>query len=243
MYSRNRIYISDDQQEKLRQIRILVAGAGLGSVISECLLRLGIMNFTIIDFDKVELSNLNRQNYTHTDIGKYKVDTLYDRLHAINPEAKIKVHSICLETNNLADYLCDFDIAINTLDFNSEVPFQFDNYCIELDKPVIHPYNLGWASCVFVIDKGSQSIRDILTGRNKPEVEIVEFVLKKQQDLHELNWLKQALSIYLNEGEKLSPPQLAVASWITAGMCSRIAFEIVVGNKVETLPFLFFNTI
>jgi len=242
MYSRNRIYISDDQQEKLRQTRILVAGAGLGSVISECLLRLGILNFTIIDFDKVELSNLNRQNYTHADIGKYKVDTLYDRLHAINPEAKIKVHNICLEANNLADYLCDFDIAINTLDFTSEVPFQFDNYCIKLDKPVIHPYNLGWASCVFVIEKGSQSIRHILTGRNKPEVEIVEYILKKQKVLHELNWLEQALSTYLNERETQAPPQLSVGSWLTAGICAKIVFDFSIDNKIKVFPEIYLKT-
>ena len=62
-YSRNRIYISDEEQEKIRNVRILLGGAGIGSVIAECALRMGFEDIVIVDGDKVELSNLNRQNY------------------------------------------------------------------------------------------------------------------------------------------------------------------------------------
>jgi tRNA A37 threonylcarbamoyladenosine dehydratase len=69
MYRRNFLYISESNQEKIKNFRILIGGCGLGSVIAECALRLGFENLTVIDGDKVELSNLNRQNYTQKDIG------------------------------------------------------------------------------------------------------------------------------------------------------------------------------
>lgn len=71
-YSRNRIYISEEEQERIKHVRVLLGGADIGSVIVECALRFGFENITIVDGDKVEESNLNRQNYVHSDIGECK---------------------------------------------------------------------------------------------------------------------------------------------------------------------------
>lgn len=62
MYRRNFLYISEANQKRIKNFRIFIGGCGLGSVIAECALRLGFENLTVIDGDKVELSNLNRQN-------------------------------------------------------------------------------------------------------------------------------------------------------------------------------------
>ena len=105
MYRRNRIYISNDNQQKMKNCRLLIAGAGLGSVISECALRFGFENITIIDFDQVELSNLNRQNYVQNDIGKLKVEALVKRLKSINPNASINYH-YCLPWEKQSGCLC-----------------------------------------------------------------------------------------------------------------------------------------
>ena len=72
MYSRNRIYIKPDEQEKIKHFRVLLGGAGIGSIIAECALRMGFETITIIDGDKVEKSNLNRQNYRLEDVGNYR---------------------------------------------------------------------------------------------------------------------------------------------------------------------------
>ena len=64
-YSRNRIYISDEEQQRIKQVHILLGGAGIGSIIAECALRFGFENITIVDGDKVDESNLNRQNVSH----------------------------------------------------------------------------------------------------------------------------------------------------------------------------------
>ena len=90
MFIRNRIYISPEEQERIGRAKIFLAGAGLGSVIAECLLRIGFQNITNFDGDTVELSNLNRQNYTVSDIGKAKVEALKNRLKEINPLANME---------------------------------------------------------------------------------------------------------------------------------------------------------
>lgn len=64
-YSRNRIYVNESEQKLIKNYRILLGGAGIGSIIAECALRFGFENITIVDGDRVEESNLNRQNYTN----------------------------------------------------------------------------------------------------------------------------------------------------------------------------------
>ena len=71
MYSRNRIYIKPDEQEKIKHFRVLLGGAGIGSIIAECALRMGFETITIIDGDKVEkiVSNLFTNALKHTSPG------------------------------------------------------------------------------------------------------------------------------------------------------------------------------
>lgn len=243
MYRRNRIYINDANQQKIKDCRLLIAGAGLGSVISECALRLGFENITIIDFDEVELSNLNRQNYIQNDIGKLKVEVLTKRLRSINPDASINFHSVCLGKSNLDIYVKDFDIAINTIDFTSDAPFLFDEYCLLQNKLVLHPFNLGWAGCVFAIDNNSRKLLDIEGVSSGSENSIVKFILSNTQNEHNIKWLEDALCQYEQENTIESPPQLAAASWITAGICSKIAYDYATGKKIRILPEFYFLSV
>lgn len=243
MYRRNRIYITNENQQKIKNCRLLIAGAGLGSIISECALRLGFENITIIDFDKVELSNLNRQNYVHNDIGKLKVEALAKRLKSINPNASINYHSVCLGKSNLDSYVKEFDVAINTIDFTSDAPCIFDDYCLQQNKLILHPFNLGWAGCVFAIDNNSKKLADIDGVFTSSEKAIVKFILTNTRAKHNIKWLEDALHQFELEITNNPPPQLAVASWITAGICSKIAFDYATGSKILTLPDFYFLSV
>lgn len=112
-YSRNRIYVTPEKQRMIKDYRILLAGAGIGSIIAECALRFGFENITIVDGDVVELSNLNRQNYTVADIGKFKAEALKERLLEINPNANITAINIFIDENNIEELVKDADVAIN----------------------------------------------------------------------------------------------------------------------------------
>ena len=75
-YIRNNIHIKEEDQQRIKDFPVLIGGCGIGSYIAECLLRMGFENLTIADGDVVELTNLNRQNYTSKDIGIKKVFAL-----------------------------------------------------------------------------------------------------------------------------------------------------------------------
>jgi len=131
-YARNTIHIDEQDQHLIKDYKILIAGCGIGSYIAECLLRLGFENLTIVDGDFVELSNLNRQNYTERDIGRNKAIVLQKRLLEINPDAKIEAIDEYITMENLRNLRIDHKVSINALDFSTDVPFIFDNICCQL---------------------------------------------------------------------------------------------------------------
>ena len=134
----------------------MLGGAGIGSVIAECLVRFGFETITLVDGDVVELSNLNRQNYVETDIATPKVAALKNRLIAINSKANITTHACFITPDTVQDFVTGHAIAINALDFTSEVPLLpllFDRICQQHAVPVLHPYNLGWGALVIVLSE------------------------------------------------------------------------------------------
>src|ERR1700733_7996174 len=83
--ARNEGYISADVQDRLRSLRILIAGCGIGSSFAELIVRMGAENITLVDGDLVSDTNLNRQFYNAGDVGKSKSQSLFSRLRDINP--------------------------------------------------------------------------------------------------------------------------------------------------------------
>ncbi|WP_281310186.1 HesA/MoeB/ThiF family protein [Flavobacterium flavigenum] len=243
-HERNRLYINKEDQELIKKTHILLAGAGIGSVIAECLLRLGFETLTIIDGDTVELSNLNRQNYTEKDISTDKAEALKERLLLINSEAKITIHNCFLTTDNVGQYIKDHKIAINALDFTSDVPLLFDSLCQKKNIPVLHPYNLGWAALVLVISK--KSGLHILEKQNERfnELNVVDYVSNYMRNSgNPQEWLEEIVDRYKKEKKKLPPPQLSVASWQAAAVCTSISFDIATNKSVKTFPEFYFTTI
>lgn len=86
-------YLKPEAQKKLGSAIIGIAGAGgLGSNVAAHLVRSGVKNFVIADFDRVEASNLNRQFFFHDQIGKLKVDALSENLLRIVPDINLKLY-------------------------------------------------------------------------------------------------------------------------------------------------------
>ncbi|MDO4534558.1 MAG: sulfur carrier protein ThiS adenylyltransferase ThiF [Clostridium perfringens] len=103
--------------EKLKNAKVAIAGCGgLGSNIAISLARVGIGNLIICDFDIVEPSNLNRQQYFVSDIGKFKVCALEDILLKINPFINIEKKKVYLDERNIEKILKDSDIVIEAFD-------------------------------------------------------------------------------------------------------------------------------
>lgn len=242
-YIRNRIYISEKEQQQLKKYKIFLAGSGIGSVIAECALRLGFENITIADGDNVELSNLNRQNYIDKNIGTAKTESIKKRLLKINPNANITTHNLYLTESNIEQILAGHDVAINALDFHSNAPFVFDELCQKSKIPALHPYNIGWAALLFIImPTGAElaSVSDEYTGFEK---KAVNFFLNKM-DVEQRKWVEDVLTEYANETIKQSPPQLSVASWLLGGLCTSVIYRFATGKDVKRFPdFYFLSTL
>ena len=105
------------QLEALHKARVAVVGlGGLGSNIAVALTRLGVGHLYLYDFDKVELSNLNRQYYFLDDIGKYKADALVAHLRQINPYADFHAQVVRITPDNMPTLLGDCDLICEALD-------------------------------------------------------------------------------------------------------------------------------
>lgn len=103
--------------ERLKKAHVGIAGlGGLGSNTACALARNGIGKLTIADFDRVELSNINRQLYTLADIGKPKTQALTSILGGINPFCRIESHNVKITEENCADIFKDCDIICEAFD-------------------------------------------------------------------------------------------------------------------------------
>ncbi|CAL2083576.1 ThiF family protein [Tenacibaculum sp. 190524A02b] len=246
LYKRNYLYVSDEDQIQLKNFPVLIAGAGLGSNIAENLIRIGFENLTIVDGDIVEITNLNRQNYTYEDVGVHKVDVLYKRLKTINPNINLKPIAQFITPDNLTEIIKECKVVINAIDFENNMSIHLDDFCMEHDIIILHPYNLGLAGAVCVIDKTSLNFRDIQKNKKSfSELDVVKYFLSYLRFWDEpQEFLEDILNNYLSDDNKEpSPPQLGIASSLVAAMCTSLIYKICTRKPVKKFPeFYFINT-
>lgn len=243
-YNRNRIYIQPDEQEKLKHFRVLIAGLGIGSIVAECALRMGFENITVVDGGKVKESDLNCQNYLFTDIGNDKAESLAKRLAAVNPEANIRVVKKKISHDNVVNLIEGYDVAVNALGSNGDISFVFDKICAEKNITVLHPYNLGWAGFLTVVDPDGKPLQMLSDKSSEFDLKVAEYVLGYQAFwMQPQEWLEKVVKQYQREKGTLPPPQLSVASWITAGFCTHALFNIATGKEVRKFPKFYLSSI
>ncbi len=118
-------------QKRFSEATIAVCGlGGLGSNIAIALARAGIGKLVLIDFDKVDITNLHRQQYKASQIGQYKTDALAENLLEIAPYTDIKTVTVKLTEDNFAELLKDADIVCEALD-NAEAKAMLVNGVLE----------------------------------------------------------------------------------------------------------------
>lgn len=120
-------------QLRLREARVLVIGAGgLGSPAALYLAAAGIGTLGIVDPDRVELSNLQRQLLHATpDLGQLKVDSAKEKLSALNPDVEVKTYPVRVEIDNAAEILAGYDFVVDGSD-NFPTKFLVNDTAVEL---------------------------------------------------------------------------------------------------------------
>lgn len=104
---------------KIKSKKVIIFGVGgVGGYVAECLVRSGITNLTIVDFDKVSITNINRQIIAlHSNLGQFKVSVFKERLLDINPNLNLTINNTRVTQENLEDfYLSQYDYVIDCID-------------------------------------------------------------------------------------------------------------------------------
>ena len=125
-------------QKKIKNAKVLIIGmGGLGCPLLTYLASSGVCNIGIADYDKVELSNLNRQILFNTsDIGKYKVNQAKSKIKKIYKKITVKVFKIKISKNNIKSIIKNFDIICDGTD-NFNTRFLINDYCKKNKKILI----------------------------------------------------------------------------------------------------------
>ena len=121
----------EDLQNKISSTTVGICGlGGLGSNIAITLARAGVGKLILIDFDKVDITNLHRQQYKASQVGMYKTEALRDNLAEINPYLESEIQTVCVTEKNAKELLKDCDIICEAFD-NAECKAMLTNLVLE----------------------------------------------------------------------------------------------------------------
>jgi len=158
-YSRHLIIpeVGMSGQQKLKDASVLCVGTGgLGSPLAMYLAAAGVGTLGIIDFDKVDFSNLQRQVLHHTkDVGRLKVESAAEKLRSINPEIEVIEYNEILNSSNAVKICGNYDIVADGTD-NFPTRYLVNDVCALLGKPNVYAsiYRFEGQASVFYAKEG-----------------------------------------------------------------------------------------
>jgi len=159
-YSRHIILsgIGGAGQRKLMDAKVLVVGAGgLGSPVALYLAAAGVGTLGIVDFDRVDLTNLQRQILHDTaDVGKPKVDSARQRIAAMNPNVEVIPHGVPLTSANAFEILEPYDLVVDGTD-NFPVRYLVNDATQMLGKPLVYGSIYQWEGQASVFMPGPET--------------------------------------------------------------------------------------
>jgi adenylyltransferase/sulfurtransferase len=131
--------VTPDGQRCLKAARVLCIGAGgLGSPAALYLAAAGVGTIGIVDFDDVDLSNLQRQILHGTsDIGRSKLESARDRLRDVNPEIKLELHKCRFSSENATELVARYDLIVDGSD-NFPTRYLSNDVCVFAQKPNVY---------------------------------------------------------------------------------------------------------
>ena len=126
-------------QQKMLEARVLLLGAGgLGSPAAYYLAAAGIGNLGIVDFDQVDLSNLQRQIIHSTErIGMLKTESAKKTIQALNPDVNVTLYNEKMDSSNIMSLIKDYDYVVDGSD-NFPTRYLVNDACVMKNKTLIH---------------------------------------------------------------------------------------------------------
>lgn len=161
-YARNmRTFSLADQAALLKAHAGVVGLGGLGGIVTEILSRLGVGRLTLIDGDRFEDSNLNRQLLSSTaDLGSVKAEAAAQRVGQINPSIDVTAHSRFVNPENARGLLGTCDVIVDCLD-TLRARFEVEDACRSINRPMVSAAVAGASghvTAIFPEDRGLRLI-------------------------------------------------------------------------------------
>ena len=242
IFSRNELFWGRENQRLLQQQHVAVFGlGGVGGFCAEALVRAGIGELTIIDFDEVSSSNINRQIVAlHSTIGQYKAKLFEKRLTDINPELKLHVIDDFYTENLNELFNLGFGYVADAIDtMRSKITLL--ETCINKSIPVISSMGAGNR-----IDPTQLYISDIseIENKNAPFVSNIIYQLKKRGIEKGITVVASREKPYCNEkisstenittkdGEKFEFTKITPASTPFVASCAGIFMAYYITNEI-----------
>src|SRR5262249_47216837 len=173
-YSRHLIMpeVTSEGQNRLKAARVLCIGAGgLGSPVALYLAAAGVGTIGIVDFDNVDLSNLQRQILHGTkDLGRDKLESERDRLHDINPQIDIESHRCRFSSENASELVTRYDVVVDGSD-NFPTRYLSNDVCVFGQKPNVYGsvFRFEGQTTVFAPHLGGPCYRCLFSQPPPPE--------------------------------------------------------------------------
>ncbi|MCS4089716.1 ThiF family adenylyltransferase [Rhizobium sp. BK176] len=252
LVTRNKGYISADTQLAIGDATLLIAGCGMGSAPAICAARTGFRKFILVDGDVVDAHNLNRQFYSHSDIGKSKVECLRRHILEINPDAEVEAVMANLDASNTARIVGRCDIVFDTVD-TVDLPavIRLHEETARQGKSLFTAINVGFGALVWhlppdatvtwpsLLAEDTEKVRAAGGDPNSYAEVYISFVgrLASSLDQEVLDVVDSILS-QMREGKPCPAPQLAVGSFSAAALAVSMMHDHLAGYPVVSSPSL-----
>jgi len=235
-FARTEQLLGIESMKKIKKATVAVFGLGaVGSFAIEAIARAGVGNLHLIDFDRVDATNINRQLFAlHSTIGREKAGIAFERVKDINPQCNVKLHNSFVNVESLEDLLSeDMDVVVDAIDgLNSKINLIVEARQLNLD--VVSSMGAGGRTDISMIKTGDISetcvcplarvVRQRLHRRGLYKgvraVYSIEKPLNKQPYKS-----KDAVDALPNHGR--SRPPIGTVSWVPGVFGLAIAGEVI----------------
>ena len=152
--------IGEEGQRKLLNGSVLVVGAGgLGAPLLLYLAAAGIGHIGIVDFDRVDVSNLQRQVlFTTEDVGNLKAESALGRIKALNPDVDVVAYNFRFDAVNARKLVADYDVVLDATD-DIGTKYLINDTCVENGTPLVHAAVNCYGGNVMTVVPGSACLR------------------------------------------------------------------------------------
>jgi pimeloyl-ACP methyl ester carboxylesterase/molybdopterin/thiamine biosynthesis adenylyltransferase len=244
-YSRNIGILTKDEQERVANATVAIAGmGGIGSNTAVLLARMGVSKFRLTDFDTFDYANVNRQYGAFLDtIGQPKVDVMEKELKRINPRVEVVVEPKGFTADNAEKFLAGADLAIDAIDFYSiEAHLEFHRQCRKRGLYVFMGSPVGFSACLQIFDPHGMSLEEycgIEPGMMGLEKQL-RYACGVVPNLAHIDYFDVSQGAANTNFMKKTGPSLACATMLAASIvASEVGIMLANRRKPKAIPYTF----